>query len=64
MPRLKQFVDGLTRLWLRAIRRRSQRSRWTWPRMQQLVRRHLPRPRILHPYPDQRFRARLKVRAV
>ena len=64
MPRLKQFVDGLTRLWLRTIRRRSQRSRWTWPRMQQLVRRHLPRPRILHPYPDQRFRARLKVRAV
>lgn len=64
MPRLKQFVDGLTRLWLRAIRRRSQRSRWTWPRMQQLVRRHLPRPHILHPYPEQRFRARLKVRAV
>ena len=64
MPRLKQFVDGLTRLWLRAIRRRSQRSGWTWPRMQQLVRRHLPRPRILHPYPDQRFRARLKVGAV
>lgn len=64
MPRLKQFVDSLTRLWLRAIRRRSQRSRWTWTRMQQLVRRHLPRPRILHPYPEQRYRARLKVRAV
>jgi len=47
-----------------AERRRSQRSRWTWPRMQQLVRRHLPRPRILHPYPEQRYRARLKARAV
>jgi hypothetical protein len=64
MPRLKQFVDGLAKLWLRAIRRRSQRASWTWKRMQRLVRCHLPRPRILHPYPNQRFHARLKVRAV
>ena len=61
-----RFVDEVTRLWLKVIRRRSQRGRrrWTWARMHRLVRRHLPRPRILHPYPKQRFHARLKARAV
>ncbi len=64
--RLGRFVDEVTRLWLHVLRRRSQRgqSRWTWQRMHLLVRRHLPRPRILHPYPTQRFRARLKAGAV
>jgi len=64
--RISRFVDEVTRLWVRIIRRRSQngRYRWTWPRMQRLGRRHLPRARILHPYPDQRFRARLKAGAV
>jgi len=63
--RIGRFVDEVTRLWLHVIRRRSQRGRcWTWERMQRLVRKHLPRPRILHPYPDQRFHARLKVGAV
>ena len=60
------FIDEVTRHWLRILRKRSQRGRsgWTWERMQRLARRHLPRPRILHPYPAQRFRARLKVGAV
>ena len=62
--RLQQFVDCVTYLWLRQLRRRSQRTRWTWPRMHLLVRRHLPKPRILHPYPNVRFRDRLAARAV
>jgi group II intron reverse transcriptase/maturase len=64
--RIGRFVDEVTRLWLSAIRHRSQRgrSRWTWERMHRLARRHLPRPRILHPYPDQRFRVRLKAGTV
>jgi RNA-directed DNA polymerase len=63
--RIGRFVDEVTRLWLHVIRRRSQRGRkWTWERMQRLVRKHLPRPRILHPYPNKRFHDRLKVRAV
>lgn len=63
---LCRFVDEVTRLWLAVIRRRSQRgrSKWTWARMHRLVRLHLPRPRITHPYPNQRFRARLKAGAV
>jgi len=64
--RIGRFVDEVTRHWLAVLRRRSQRGRrgWTWQRMQRLVRLHLPHPRIVHPYPDQRFRARLEVRAV
>ena len=64
--RIESYVDGVTRLWLRVIRKRSQRGRagWTWQRMRALMRRHLPRPRIIHPYPEQRFRARLKAGAV
>jgi len=63
---LSRFVDEVTRLWLAVIRRRSQRgrSKWTWERMHRLVRLHLPRPRITHPYPDKRFRARLEAGAV
>jgi len=61
-----RFVSEVTRLWLREIRRRSQRGRkrWTWERMKRLARRHLPKPRIVNPYPDKRFHARLKARAV
>jgi len=63
---LTRFVQQVTRLWLYALRRRSQRGRrrWTWERMSRLKRRYLPKARILHPYPHQRFRARLKVGAV
>jgi len=63
---LGRFVDEVTRLWLRQLRRRSQRGRngWTWERMSRLARRYLPRPHIIHPYPEQRFRARLAARTV
>ena len=64
MVRLQQFRDEIVKMWLAAIRRRSQRSRWPWSRMQRLARKHLPTPRILHPYPNQRFAARLKAGAV
>jgi group II intron reverse transcriptase/maturase len=66
MRRLNQFVNAVTKLWLRQLRRRSQRGRaaWPWSRMKRLVRRYLPQPKILHPYPHDRFRARLAARAV
>lgn len=64
--RIRRFVDEVTRTWLRAIRRRSQRGKnsWTWERMRRLGRKHLPQPHIIHPYPEQRFRARHKAGAV
>ena len=64
MVRLQQFMQGVIRLWLRQLRRNSQRHRWTWKRMNAMARRYFPRLRILHPYPHQRFRDRLKARAV
>ncbi len=50
------FRYHVGRLWFRALKRRSQRSKLTWERMERIIDRQLPRPRILHPYPDQRLR--------
>jgi len=61
---LNRFSKGVSRLWLMTLRRRSQRGRWTWERMAHVVSKYLPPPKILHPYPHQRFHAQLKVRAV
>jgi group II intron reverse transcriptase/maturase len=65
-PCLDQFHTAVKKLWLRQLQRRSQRgrSRWTWSRMHWLSRKHLPSPRILHPYPESRFHARLRAGAV
>jgi group II intron reverse transcriptase/maturase len=52
---LKQFCLQVARLWYRTLRRRSQTTRLTWERMQRLIYRWLPRPRIVHPYPEQRL---------
>ena len=40
------------------------RSAWPWSRMNRPVDRYLPQPKILHPYPNDRFRARLAGGAV
>jgi RNA-directed DNA polymerase len=42
-------------LWLRSLRRRSQKSSLTWERMVNLANDWLPAARILHPWPNQRF---------
>jgi RNA-directed DNA polymerase len=55
-PRLQQFRDAVQKLWLRLLRRRSQRGRrLNWSRFQKVCKRWLPSPRIEHPYPDARF---------
>jgi RNA-directed DNA polymerase len=54
--RLRQFKDALQKMWLRVLRRRSQRGRrLTWAKFSKLCRRWLPTPKILHPYPNVRF---------
>lgn len=55
---LSTFRLRVVDLWRRTLRRRSQRSRITWERMEQLAARWLPTPRIVHPYPDQRLHVR------
>lgn len=64
MNRLRQFHNAVTKLWLRQLRRRSQRHNWTWARMRHLTQKYYPELRILHPYPSERHRARLKAGAV
>lgn len=64
MRRLQQFRTALGRLWRWQICRRSQRSCWPWSRMYGLMSRYFPTLTILHPYPEKRFRARLKAGAV
>jgi hypothetical protein len=55
---LRTFRREVGRLWLEALRRRSQRARLVWERFQRLIDRFLPRPQILHPYPEVRFDAK------
>ena len=52
---LSAFRHYVTHLWRRTLRRRSQKDGFTWARMTQLAAGWLPEPRILHPWPDQRF---------
>ena len=41
--------------WRRTLRRRSQKDGLTWDTLTKLADHWLPAPRILHPWPDQRF---------
>jgi RNA-directed DNA polymerase len=52
--RLSAFRYHVVRLWWRSLKRRSQRSRLTWERMERFVR-WLPVPKICHPWPRERF---------
>ena len=52
---LSAFRFFVSRLWLRSLKQRSQRSAITWHLMAKLEAQYLPKPRILHPWPNQRF---------
>lgn len=57
-PSIKAFRWAIGRLWCWVLRRRSQRHRLTWQRMERYLARWLPSPRIYHPYPSVRFGVR------
>ena len=52
---LKAFRDEVIRGWRMVLSRRSQRADLNWVRMNSLVDEWLPKPRILHPWPEKRF---------
>ena len=52
---LSSFRLQVIRLWHKALRRRSQRTRLTWERMRRLAKRWIPNARIYHPYPERRL---------
>ena len=52
---VRGFVRRLQRLWMWALRRRSQRYRFSWKRLERMTELLWPRVSIRHPWPDQRF---------
>ena len=64
MRQMQVFRREVGKMWLYQLRRRSQRSRWTWSRMRRLIDKYFPALRVLHEYPNIRFRARLNAGAV
>ena len=54
---LASFRGAVSWLWLRTLRRRSQKHRMTWRRYYELERRFLPKAHTYHPFPNVRFAA-------
>jgi RNA-directed DNA polymerase len=52
---LHAFRHSVAELWQRSLRRRSQKHSMSWQRFTQLANDWLPKPRILHPWPERRF---------
>src|SRR5690606_37394248 len=52
------FRENVKRIWLRTLRRRSQKHTLTWARMLKIADERLPLPKILHPSPSARFAAK------
>jgi RNA-directed DNA polymerase len=52
---LSAFRYHVIHLWRRTLRRRSQKDGMSWERMARIADAWLPRPRILHPWPERRF---------
>jgi hypothetical protein len=52
---LTAFRHHVMDLWRRTLRRRSQKDSTTWARIDRLAAEFLPKPRILHLWPDERF---------
>ena len=62
---VKAFYTRCVREWLRVLRRRSHKARnFKWKEHRKYVEWLIPRPRLVHPFPDLRFKAlKLKVGA-
>jgi group II intron reverse transcriptase/maturase len=52
------FRHHVVGLWRCSLSRRSQRSGITWRRIKQIADDWLPKPKVLHPWPQQRFAVR------
>ena len=52
---LRRFYHRLGRLWLRTLRRRSQKDRYQWADLVKMRDKYWPTLEIRHPWPSQRF---------
>jgi len=53
---MSQFRYQVYRAWQQALRRRSQRGHITWERLNQIIDRWLPKPKVYHDHPLERIR--------
>jgi RNA-directed DNA polymerase len=60
---MSRFRLEVIRLWYRALRRRSQRTRLNWARMAPIAETWIPQARVRHPWPNERFDGRTRGRS-
>lgn len=49
------FREKICHLWMKVLKRRSDKDNLTWGRMKRLIARHIPPVRICHPHPSERL---------
>ena len=52
---MSRFRNEISRRWLHSLKRRGEKGRITWEKMNKWIDRYLPRPQICHKYPSERF---------
>jgi RNA-directed DNA polymerase len=52
---IEAFHHQVVCLWKRGLSRRSHKAKVTWVQMRRIAMRFLPRPHIVHPWPEQRL---------
>ncbi len=55
---LRSMRHHIKARWRMALQKRSQRHRMSWQRMETLADLYLPQAKVLHPWPEQRFRVK------
>ena len=55
---LNTYRNEIARYWLQVLKRRGQKRRMNWSRFKPIVDRWIPSPKVLHPYPEERFFAK------
>ena len=54
-PVLDRFKTAVSKLWLKTLKRRSQKSTINWKKLTRLIRLFIPSVVTVHPYPNQRL---------
>lgn len=52
---IDRFKTAISRLWMKTLKRRSQKVGVNWKTLTKLIRYFLPSSKILHPYPNERL---------
>ena len=57
-PSIDAFRYHVINGWRHSLRRRSQRHRMPWDRFNGFIDRYIPKARVLHPWPEARYRVK------